>query len=72
MGTQCKIVYDKFHIMPHANDAINEGLIKGKKWLLMSRWKNLTPEHRWELNRQFELHRRVFKSYLLKESLEGL
>ncbi len=53
---QCKIVYDKFHIMQHANDAIDEvrkaeffrqgkqkrGLIKGKKWLLMSRWKNLT------------------------------
>jgi len=83
---QCKIVYDKFHIMQHANDAIDEvrkaeffrqgpkkrGLIKGKKWLLMSRWKNLTPAHRGELNRLFELNRRVFKAYLLKESLEGL
>jgi transposase len=83
---QCKIVYDKFHIMQHANDAIDEvrkaeffrqgpkkrGLIKGKKWLLMSRWKNLTPEHRGELNRLFELNRRVFKGYLLKESLERL
>jgi transposase len=83
---QCKIVYDKFHIMQHANDAIDEvrraeffrqglkkrGLIKGKKWLLMSRWKNLTPAHRGELNRVFELNRRVFKAYLLKESLEGL
>ena len=83
---QCKIVYDKFHIMQHANDAIDEvrkaeffrqgpkkrGLIKGKKWLLLSRWKNLTPAHRGELNRLFELNRRVFKAYLLKESLEGL
>ena len=74
---QCKIVYDKFHIMQHANDAIDEvrkaeffrqgpqkrGLIKGKKWLLMSRWKNLTPAHRGELNRLFELNRRVFKAY---------
>lgn len=82
----CKIVYDKFHIMQHANDAIDEvrkaeffrqgrkkrDLIKGKKWLLMSRWKNLTPAHRGELNRLFELNRRVFKAYLLKESLEGL
>jgi len=48
-GAQCKIVYDKFHIMQHANDAIDEvrkaeffrqgpkkrGLIKGKRWLLM-------------------------------------
>lgn len=53
---QCKIVYDKFHVLQHANDAVDEvrraeffrqgpkkrGLIKGKKWLLLSRWKNLT------------------------------
>ena len=83
---QCKIVYDKFHILQHANDAIDEvrkaeffrqgpkkrGLIKGKKWLLQSRWKNLTQVHRGELNRLFQLNRRVFKAYLLKESLERL
>jgi transposase len=83
---QCKIVYDKFHIMQHANDAIDEvrraeffrqgkqkrGLIKGKKWLLMSRWKNLTAIQRGELNRLFQLNRRVFKAYMLKESLERL
>jgi transposase len=48
---QCKIVYDKFHVLQHANDAIDEvrkaeffrqgpkkrRLIKGKKWLLLSR-----------------------------------
>jgi len=48
------------------------GLIKGKKWLLQSRWKNLTPASRGELNRLFEMNRRVFKAYLLKESLERL
>lgn len=48
------------------------GLIKGKKWLLQSRWKNLTCEGRGELNRLFQLNRRVFKAYLLKESLERL
>jgi transposase len=83
---QAKIVYDKFHILQHANDAIDEvrkaeffrqgpqkrGLIKGKKWLLLSRWKNLTLQHRGELNRLFQMNRRVFKAYLLKESLEGL
>ena len=47
-------------------------LIKGKKWLLLSRWKNLTQEHRGDLNRLFQLNRRVFKAYLLKESLERL
>ena len=80
----CRIVYDKFHIMQHANDAIDEvrraeffrqgpkkrGLIEGKKWLLRSRWKNPTCACRGELNRLFRLNRRVFKAYLLKESLE--
>src|ERR1022692_889205 len=83
---QCKIVYDKFYILQHANDAIDEvqraeffrqrekkrGLIKGKKWLLMSRWKNLTGTQRGELNRLFQLNRRVFKACLFKESLERL
>jgi transposase len=83
---QCKIVYDKFHIMQHANLAIDEvrraeffrqgpkkrGLIKGKKWLLQTRWKYLTHQGRGELNRLFQLNRRVFKAYLLKESLERL
>ena len=83
---QCRIVYDKFHVLQHANDAIDEvrraeffrqgpqkrGLITGKKWLLLSRWKNLTYPHRGELNRLFGLNRRVFKAYLLKESLERL
>jgi hypothetical protein len=48
------------------------GLIIGKKWLLMSRWKNLTGAQRGELSRLFQLNRRVFKGYLLKESLERL
>src|SRR5579863_538904 len=83
---QCKIVYDKFHIIQHANDAIDEvrrleffrqgkqkrELIKGKKWLLMSRWKNLNGAKRGELNRLFQLNRKIFKAYLLKESLERL
>ena len=47
-------------------------LIKGKKWLLLSRWKNLVPKQRGVLNRLFQLNRRVFKAYMLKESLERL
>jgi transposase len=83
---QCRIVYDKFHIIQHANDAVDEvrraeffrkgpkmrDLIKGKKWLLMSRWKYLTAAERGVLNELFQLNRRVFKAYLLKESLERL
>jgi transposase len=82
----CRIVYDKFHIMQHANLAIEEvrraeffrkggrwrGLVKGKRWLLLSRWVNLTAGRRQELNRLFTLNRKVFKAYLLKESLDRL
>jgi transposase len=82
----CRIVYDKFHIIQHANDAVEEvrraeffrkgrkmrDVIKGKRWLLLSRWKNLTPGKRGILNRLFQLNRRVFKAYMLKESLEQL
>ena len=46
---QCQIVYDKFHVIQHANEAVDEvrraeffrkgtkmrGLVKGKKWLLL-------------------------------------
>jgi transposase len=82
----CKIIYDKFHVLGHANDAVDEvrkaeffrqgrekrELIKGKKWLLLSRWRNLNGERRGDLNELFRINRRVFKAYLLKESLEGL
>ena len=82
----CRIVYDKFHVMQHANEAIDEvrraeffrrggrwrGLVKGKRWLLLSRWVNLTPVKRQDLNQLFALNRKVFKAYLLKESLDRL
>ena len=82
----CRIVYDKFHIIQHANNAVDEArraeffrkgrkirdVIKRKKWLLLSRWKNLAKNQRGVLNRVFQLNRRVFKAYFLKESLEQL
>ncbi len=82
----CRIVYDKFHVMQHANQAIDEvrraeffrkggqmrGLVKGKRWLLLSRWMNLSPPKRQELNQLFAMNRKVFKAYLLKESLDRL
>jgi transposase len=82
----CRIVYDKFHVMQHANKAIDEvrraeffrksghlrELVKGKRWLLLSRWVNLSVSKRQELNRMFALNRKLFKAYLLKESLDRL
>ena len=83
---QCRIVYDKFHIMQHANQAIDEvrraeffrkgglwrGLVKGKRWLLLTRWINLSSGKRQELNSLFALNRKLFKAYVLKESLDRL
>ena len=83
---QCRIVYDKFHVMQHANRAVDEvrraeffrqgnkmrGLVKGKRWLLLSRWVNLDSRQRQLLNDLFRLNRRTMKAYLLKESLDRL
>jgi transposase len=82
----CRLVYDKFHILQHANAAIDEvrraeffrqggrmrGLVKGKRWLLLSRWVNLNTEKKRQLNQLFGLNRRMLKAYLLKESLSRL
>jgi transposase len=82
----CQIIYDKFHIMQHANAAVDEvrraeffrkggqmrGVVKGKRWLLLSRWVNLDSGKKQELNTLFALNRRVLKAYLLKESLDRL
>src|SRR5580658_427595 len=83
---QCRIVYDKFHIMKHANEAVNEvrragffrkgaearEIVKGKSWLLLTRWVNLDSRKKQLLNELFKLNRRVMKAYLLKEALEHL
>ena len=83
---ECRIIYDKFHILQHANAAVDEvrraeffrkggrmrGLVKGKRWLLLSRWLNLTGIKRQELNTLFSMNRRLLKAYLLKESLDRL
>jgi transposase len=82
----CRIVYDKFHVLQHANRAVDEvrraeffrkggrmrGLVKGKRWLLLTRWVNLSGPKRQELNTLFSMNRRLLKAYLLKESLERL
>lgn len=47
-------------------------LEKGKRWLLLSRWVNLTTRKKRQLNALFALNRRVMKAYLLKESLDRL
>jgi transposase len=82
----CAVVYDKFHIMQHANEAVDEvrraeffrkgrasrELVKGKRWLLLTRWVNLSNGKKQMLNELFRINRKVMKAYLLKESLDRL
>jgi len=47
-------------------------LVKGKRWLLLTRWVNLSTGKKQELNTLFALNRKLLKAYLLKESLDRL
>src|SRR5215469_1176737 len=83
---QCSIIYDKFHIMQHANEAVTEvrraeffrqggqmrELLKGKHWLLLTRWVNLSTDQKGMLQQLLGLNRRLMKAYFLKESLDRL
>lgn len=82
----CRIVYDKFHILQHAGTAVDEirraeffrkggaarEVVRGKRWLLLSSWVHLDRQKKRQLNELFALNRRVMKAYLLKESLSRL
>ena len=81
-----RIVYDKFHVLRHASEAVDEtrraecfrqgaearGLIRGKRLLLLRRWANLDGEERQTLRALFALNRRLAKASLLKEQLAQL
>jgi transposase len=83
---QCRIIYDKFHILQHAGQAVDEvrraeffrkggaarDLVRGKRWLLLTSWLHLDRGKRRPLNALFALNRRILKAYLLKESLSQL
>lgn len=80
------IVFDKFHVMRHVNDAVDEtrrqeffrhrgerrAVLRGKRWLFLTRWKNLSRSQRGELNAALALNRRLFKAYYLREQIERL
>lgn len=83
---QAAIVYDKFHVIGHVNKAVDETrrqeffrrggwrreLLRGKRWLMLTRWRNLKPRGRGELNQVFALNRRLFKAYYLREEIVRL
>ena len=80
------IVFDKFHVMKHVNEAVDEtrreeffrqnprlrAAMRGKRWLLLTRWHNLPGPKRTQLKAALALNRRLFKAYYLKEQIERL
>jgi transposase len=78
---QAAILYDKFHILKHLNEALDKvrkseyarlagddrRFIKGQKYTLLSHWVNLSQEGRQSLRALFAANKRLNKAYLLKE-----
>ena len=83
---RARLVYDKFHVLRHASEALDEtrraeffrqgpqarGLVRGKRWLLLRRWADLARDQRQTLRELFALNRRLARAYLLKEQLSQL
>lgn len=83
---QAEIVYDKFHILRHLGEAmdrvrkqeygrlvgVDRRYVKGQKYVLLSRWENLSHEKQQGLRELFRVNRRLQKAYLLKEQFGQL
>lgn len=83
---QAAILFDKFHIMRHLNEALDQvrkseyarlsgkqrRYIKGQKYTLLSRQANLTLEARAGLKSLLAANKRLNTAYLLKESFGQL
>lgn len=81
-----EIVFDKFHVLQHASAALDDvrrqeffraGAVmrehgRGKRWLLLRRWKTVRGSKRVELQTLFAANRRLFKAYVLREQLDRL
>jgi transposase len=83
---QARIIYDKFHVLRHLQDALDKvrkseyarltgpgrRFIKGQKYALLSRWRNLTAKGRQGLKLLFNANKRLYTAHLLKESFDQL
>jgi transposase len=80
------VVFDKFHVLQHASAALDDvrrqeffraGAVmravgRGKRWLLLRRWKTVRGSKRRDLEALFAANRRLFKAYILREQLDRL
>jgi transposase len=83
---QATILYDKFHVLRHLQDAMDKvrrreyarltgpgrRFIKGQRFALLSRWRNLTLPGKRGLRLLFNANKRLYTAYTLKESFEQL
>lgn len=83
---QASILFDKFHVMKHLGDALDQvrkseyarltgksrRFIKGQKYTLLSRRENLTHQGRRSLKLLLKANKRLNTAYVLKESFGQL
>jgi transposase len=83
---QAAILFDKFHVIRHLNEALDKirkseyarlsgkdrRFIKGQKYTLLSRRENLDTEGRFALRALLKANKRLNVAYLLKESFSQL
>ena len=83
---QAKILFDKFHVLRHLNEALDQvrkseyarltgkqrQFIKGQKYTLLSHRASLTLEGRRALQQLLRANKRLHTAYLLKESFGQL
>ena len=81
-ASQVAILFDKFHVIRHLNEALDKvrkseyarlsgkdrRFIKGQKYTLLSRRENLDTEGRFALRTLLKANKRLNIAYLLKES----
>jgi transposase len=79
-----EIVFDRFHIERYLTQAVEEvrrqeffrrggiyrDAVRGKKWLLLTKFRRLRRRKRLELNALLRMNHRLFKAWLFKEQFE--
>jgi transposase len=85
-ATNAVILFDKFHVIRHLSEALDEvrrseyrrlagkdrSFIKGQRYTLLSNIENLTQEGRASLKKLLAANKRLNTAYLLKESFDRL
>lgn len=83
---QAKVLFDKFHVIKHLGDALddvrrseyssmdgdNKKFIKGQRYTLLSHKENLDSKGRSSLKKLLKINKRINTAYLLKESFGEL